>query len=52
LLNNEATIGSLRVLANDVFELREESESGDFSDSVDIPVQRSEGQGFGGTLLG
>ncbi|KIK57675.1 hypothetical protein GYMLUDRAFT_75287 [Collybiopsis luxurians FD-317 M1] len=52
LLENEATIASIHVLANDILELYEESESHDFSDSNDVVPPREEGRAFVGTLLG
>ncbi|KAJ4487816.1 cysteine proteinase [Lentinula aciculospora] len=52
LLDNEATVESLHVLANDTLELYEESETLEISDSYDDAVPRQEGQGFGRTLLG
>ncbi|KAJ3732305.1 cysteine proteinase [Lentinula guzmanii] len=53
LLDNEATIESLHVLANDTFDLYEESETLEISDTYDDVISKNEeGQGFGGTLLG
>ncbi|KAJ3545017.1 hypothetical protein NM688_g5677 [Phlebia brevispora] len=54
LEDNTATISSLNILANDVVELREDSEDIDLlgSDTEGGTRQTDEGQGFGGTLLG
>jgi len=57
LEDNSATVASLGVLANDVLDLREESEvDGSIaSDSEETPAtkkRREEERGFGGTLLG
>lgn len=52
LLDNEASIESLRLLSNDILELHEESESHDFDESYEVVSRRDEGKGFGGTLLG
>ena len=53
LEDNTATIGSLNVLANDVMDLREDSEDIDLlgSDGEQPAHKSDEGQGFGGTLL-
>ncbi|TFY67092.1 hypothetical protein EVG20_g4062 [Dentipellis fragilis] len=55
LLDNEVTVPTLGILANDVLDLREESEDVDLLDESDSEVprkkRRDEGGGFGGTLL-
>ncbi|KAJ3775406.1 cysteine proteinase [Lentinula raphanica] len=53
LLDNEATVESLHILANDTLDLYEESatlEAWDVYD--DVISKQEEGHGFGGTLLG
>lgn len=56
LLDNEATVATLGVLSNDVFDLREVKEDVDLLDDSDTdrpPAKRrrEEGRAFGGTLL-
>ncbi|KAF9052908.1 cysteine proteinase [Panaeolus papilionaceus] len=56
LEDNEATVASLNILANDILDLREAEEVLEIdtdSDETPAPKRRREkGQGFGGTLLG
>lgn len=54
MADNSATIASLRILANDILDLREENEIHEISDSDDVPrkKRREEGRAFVGTLLG
>lgn len=53
--DNEATVASLNILANDILDLREAEEVLEIdtdSDETPAPKRRREkGQGFGGTLL-
>ncbi|PPQ63065.1 hypothetical protein CVT24_005920 [Panaeolus cyanescens] len=53
---NEATVASLNILANDTLDLREVDETVEIdTDSDETPAakrRREEGEGFGGTLLG
>ena len=52
--DNDATLGSLNILANDTMDLREDSEDIDMLGSGSERGMRrhEEGEGFGGTLLG
>ncbi|KAJ7063468.1 hypothetical protein C8F01DRAFT_78645 [Mycena amicta] len=52
--DNAATIGSLNIFAHSVFELRQENEVYEISDSEEAPKKKRkpEEAGFGGTLLG
>ncbi|KAJ6623503.1 hypothetical protein B0H10DRAFT_2010118 [Mycena sp. CBHHK59/15] len=51
--DNAATVESLRILANDILDLREENEIHEISDSEDVPKSKSRDEGgFGGTVLG
>lgn len=56
LSDNSATVQTLGILSHDFLDLREENEDVNiFSDSEDESpkkTRRSEGRGFGGTLLG
>jgi ubiquitin carboxyl-terminal hydrolase 48 len=54
LEDNDISVASLQLLANDVLDLQEENEVHEISDSDEAPKKkrREEGQGFGGTLLG
>ncbi len=56
LEDNEVTVADLSILANDVLDLREESEVHDLDSDIEVSPptkrKREEGGGFGGTLLG
>jgi len=55
LNDNAETAASLGILANDLFDLRQENEDENNltdSDPPQVKKRREEGRGFGGTLLG
>ncbi|KAF4603807.1 hypothetical protein EYR38_004223 [Pleurotus pulmonarius] len=56
LEDNEVSVADLSILANDVLDLREESEVHDIDSDTEVSPptkrKREEGGGFGGTLLG
>lgn len=55
LQDNTVTAAALGILADDVLDMREETEGGSDADDHSAPAKkkpREEGRGFGGTLLG
>ncbi|RDB21476.1 Ubiquitin carboxyl-terminal hydrolase 48 [Hypsizygus marmoreus] len=50
--DNEATVASLNIFANDVLDLKRENEVVEIDTDTEDQRPRDEGRGFGGTLLG